>query len=250
MKIAVPKETAPYERRVALVPETVARLVKSGLEVQVEELAGVGASYPDAQYQAAGATIIPDRKTLFSTADILIKVQKPSPEELELLREGSVLIGILQPLLNPDLVQRLAQKKITAFAMDMIPRITRAQPMDVLSSQSTVAGYKAVLLAAQYLPKFFPMLSTAAGTITPAKVFIIGAGVAGLQAIAHRPTIGGSRPGVRRPPRRQARSGELGRQVRGIRFRRSRGQIRLRQGALRGTQTERARAHRPVRQRR
>jgi NAD(P) transhydrogenase subunit alpha len=148
------------------------------------------ASYPDAQYQAAGATIIPDRKTLFSTADILIKIQKPSPEELELLREGSVLIGILQPLLNPDLVQRLAQKKITAFAMDMIPRITRAQPMDVLSSQSTVAGYKAVLLAAQYLPKFFPMLSTAAGTITPAKVFIIGAGVAGLQAIATARRLG------------------------------------------------------------
>jgi NAD(P) transhydrogenase subunit alpha len=190
MKIAVPKETAPYERRVALVPETVARLVKSGLEVQVEAGAGVEASYPDAQYQAAGATIIPDRKTLFSTADILIKVQKPSPEELELLREGSVLIGILQPLLNPDLVQRLAQKKITAFAMDMIPRITRAQPMDVLSSQSTVAGYKAVLLAAQYLPKFFPMLSTAAGTITPAKVFIIGAGVAGLQAIATARRLG------------------------------------------------------------
>jgi NAD(P) transhydrogenase subunit alpha len=190
MNIAVPKETAPYERRVALVPETVARLVKSELEVQVEAGAGVGASYPDAQYQAAGATIIPDRKTLFSTADILIKIQKPSPEELELLREGSVLIGILQPLLNPDLVQRLAQKKITAFAMDMIPRITRAQPMDVLSSQSTVAGYKAVLLAAQYLPKFFPMLSTAAGTITPAKVFIIGAGVAGLQAIATARRLG------------------------------------------------------------
>jgi NAD(P) transhydrogenase subunit alpha len=190
MKIAVPKETTPYERRVALVPETVARLVKGGIAVQVEAGAGENSSYPDGEYQAAGATIIPDRKTLFSTADILIKIQKPSPEEIGLLREGSVLIGILQPLVNPDLVQQLAQKKITAFAMDMIPRITRAQPMDVLSSQSTVAGYKAVLLAAQYLPKFFPMLSTAAGTITPAKVFIIGAGVAGLQAIATARRLG------------------------------------------------------------
>lgn len=190
MKIAVPKETAPYERRVALVPETVARLVKSGIEVQVEAGAGVSASYPDEEYKAAGAQIVPDRKTLFGTADLFIKVQKPSPEEVALLREGSVLIGILQPLLNPDLVQQLAQKKITAFAMDMIPRITRAQPMDVLSSQSTVAGYKAVLMATQYLPKFLPMLSTAAGTITPAKVFVIGAGVAGLQAIATARRLG------------------------------------------------------------
>lgn len=190
MKIAVPKEIVPHERRVALVPETVAKLVKSGIEVQVEAGAGVGASYPDQDYQAAGAQVIPDRKTLFGTADILIKVQKPSAEEVGLLREGSVLIGILQPLLNPDLVQQLAQKKITALAMDMIPRITRAQPMDVLSSQSTVAGYKAVLMATQYLPKFLPMLSTAAGTITPAKVFIIGAGVAGLQAIATARRLG------------------------------------------------------------
>lgn len=190
MKIAVPKETAPYERRVALVPETVARLVQSGLAVQIEAGAGDGASYPDAQYQAAGAIVVPDKKTLFGTADILIKVQKPSPEEVELLREGTVLIGILQPLLTPELLQQLAQKKITAFAVDMIPRITRAQPMDVLSSQSTVAGYKAVLLAAYYLPKFFPMLSTAAGTITPAKVFVVGAGVAGLQAIATARRLG------------------------------------------------------------
>lgn len=190
MKIGVPKEIAPHERRVALVPETVAKLTKSGIEVQIEAGAGLGSSYPDGDYQAAGAQVISDRKTLFGTSDIFIKVQKPSAEEIGLLREGSVLIGILQPLINPDLVQQLAQKKITAFAMDMIPRITRAQPMDVLSSQSTVAGYKAVLLASQYLPKFLPMLSTAAGTITPAKVFIIGAGVAGLQAIATARRLG------------------------------------------------------------
>lgn len=190
MKIGIPKEIVPHERRVALVPETVARLVKSGIEVQLEAGAGVGASYPDKDYQAVGAQIIPDRKALFGTSDVVIKVQKPSAEEVGLLREGSVLIGILQPLINPDLVQQLAQKKTTAFAMDMIPRITRAQPMDVLSSQSTVAGYKAVLLASHHLPKFFPMLSTAAGTITPAKVFIIGAGVAGLQAIATARRLG------------------------------------------------------------
>lgn len=190
MRIAVPKEITAHERRVALVPETVAKLTKSGIEVHIETGAGVGASYPDQEYQKAGATIISDTKTLYSTADLVIKIQKPSPDEVALLREGSVLIAILQPLINPDLVHMLAQKKITAFSMDMIPRITRAQPMDVLSSQSTVAGYKAVLMATQFLPKFFPMLSTAAGTITPAKVFIIGAGVAGLQAIATARRLG------------------------------------------------------------
>lgn len=190
MTIAVPKEITAHERRVALVPETVAKLVRSGIEVQIETGAGAGASYPDREYQAAGATIAPDAKTLYNSAAIVIKVQKPEKNEVALLREGSVLIAILQPLINPDLVQMLAQRKTTAFSMDMIPRITRAQPMDVLSSQSTVAGYKAVLMATQYLPKFFPMLSTAAGTITPAKVFIIGAGVAGLQAIATARRLG------------------------------------------------------------
>jgi NAD(P) transhydrogenase subunit alpha len=190
MKIAVPKESAAHERRVALVPETVAKLVKSGIEAQIETGAGVGASYPDREYEAARATMAPNAKTLYSTAEIVIKVQKPTKDEIELLREGTVLIAILQPLINPDLVQMLSQRKITAFSMDMIPRITRAQSMDVLSSQSTVAGYKAVLLATEFLPKFFPMLSTAAGTITPAKVFIIGAGVAGLQAIATARRLG------------------------------------------------------------
>lgn len=190
MKLAVPKEIAPHERRIALVPETVAKLAKAGNSVVIEAGAGVSAASPDRDYETAGAVIISDTKALWADAAIVLKIQKPAPNELELLRAGTALIGTFQPLTNPDLVQKLAQKKVTSFSLDMIPRITRAQSMDVLSSQSTVAGYKAVLLAANYLPKFFPMLSTAAGTIIPAKVFILGAGVAGLQAIATARRLG------------------------------------------------------------
>ena len=185
MRIGVVRETVPGERRVALVPETVGRLTKSGNEVIVERGAGEASSFPDRMYTDAGATI----GDAFS-CELVLKVAKPSDDELARIREGAVLIAFLQPLTNHALVRELARRRVTALSMDAIPRITRAQPMDALSSQATVAGYKAVLLAAAALPKFFPMLTTAAGTIAPAKAFIIGAGVAGLQAIATARRLG------------------------------------------------------------
>jgi NAD(P) transhydrogenase subunit alpha len=185
MRIGVVRETTPGERRVALVPETVGRLAKSGNEVVVERGAGEASSFPDRMYTDAGATIGDAWD-----AELVVKVAKPSDEELGRLREGAVLIAFLQPLTNHALVRELAKRRVTALSMDAIPRITRAQPMDALSSQATVAGYKAVLLAAVALPRFFPMLTTAAGTIAPAKAFIIGAGVAGLQAIATARRLG------------------------------------------------------------
>ncbi len=189
MKLAVAKEVEVGERRVALVPETVGRLVKLGLEVWVEKGAGEQSFCSDAAYEAAGAKIISDTDTLWSEADILLKVGLPQEREdgrseVDLLREGAVLIGFLNPLGQPILAQRLAERKVTAFSIEMIPRTSRAQSMDALSSQASVAGYKAVLIAAAALPRYFPMLTTAAGTIAPAKVFVMGAGVAGLQAIA------------------------------------------------------------------
>jgi len=189
VKIGVPRETTAGERRVALVPEAVAKLVKAGSEVMVESGAGAGASHDDDAYRAAGATVATDRAAALG-ADVVLKVQKPTPEEIGLLREGAALIGTLQPLTNPDLVRALVAKRTTSFSMDAIPRVTRAQPMDSLSSQSNIAGYKAVLLAANSLPKFFPMLTTAAGTVTPARVLVLGAGVAGLQAIATARRLG------------------------------------------------------------
>jgi NAD(P) transhydrogenase subunit alpha len=185
MRIGVVRETTPGERRVALVPETVGRLAKSGNEVVVERGAGEASSFPDRMYTEAGGTI----GDAWS-ADLVLKVAKPSDDELARIREGAVLIAFLQPLTNHALVRELARRRVTALSMDAIPRITRAQPMDALSSQATVAGYKAVLLAAAALPKFFPMLTTAAGTIAPAKAFVIGAGVAGLQAIATARRLG------------------------------------------------------------
>jgi NAD(P) transhydrogenase subunit alpha len=185
MRIGVVRETTPGERRVALVPETAGRLVKSGNEIVVERGAGEASSFPDRMYTEAGATV----GDAWS-ADLVLKVAKPSDEELARLREGAVLIAFLQPLTNHAVVRELARRRLTSLSMDAIPRITRAQPMDALSSQATVAGYKAVLLAAAALPKFFPMLTTAAGTIAPAKAFVIGAGVAGLQAIATARRLG------------------------------------------------------------
>ena len=179
------RETTPGERRVALVPETVGRLAKSGNEVIVERGAGEASSFPDRMYTEAGGTIGDAWD-----AELVLKVARPSDEELARLREGAVLIAFLSPLSNHDLVRELGRRRVTALSMDAIPRITRAQPMDALSSQATVAGYKAVLLAAVALPRFFPMLTTAAGTIAPAKAFIIGAGVAGLQAIATARRLG------------------------------------------------------------
>ena len=188
MKVGVPRETVPGERRVALVPEAVGRLTKAGTEVVVESGAGTGSGHDDEAYRAAGATVA-DQATAFS-ADLVVKVQKPSAEEIALLREGAALIATIQPLTNTDTVRGLAARRTTAFSMDAIPRVTRAQPMDSLSSQSNIAGYKAVIVAANSLPKFFPMLTTAAGTVTPARVLVLGAGVAGLQAIATARRLG------------------------------------------------------------
>src|SRR5690349_6583733 len=186
MRIGVPRETAPGERRVALVPEVVGKLVPAGFEVVVEGGAGEAASFPDGAYEEAGARIAED----WADADAVVKVQRPSGDEAGRLRDGQVLIGFLQPLTDPEGIERLAARGVVAFAMESIPRITRAQPMDALSSQATVSGYKATLLAAERLPKFFPMLMTAAGTVAPAKVLVLGAGVAGLQAVATARRLG------------------------------------------------------------
>jgi NAD(P) transhydrogenase subunit alpha len=190
MIVAVPREAASNERRVALVPETVQRLVKSGVTVRVLRGAGTAASFPDEEYTKAGAQLAADVGSLTAGADALITVGKPSGDVLSGLRRGGVLVGFLNPLGDPEYVQSLTKAGITALAMEMIPRITRAQSMDALSSQSNIAGYKAVLLAAAALPKFFPMLTTAAGTIPPAKALVLGAGVAGLQAIATARRLG------------------------------------------------------------
>ena len=189
MRIAVPKETASGERRVALVPEVVGRLTGSGLEIAVESGAGVGAWFLDDAYREAGASIASGTE-LYGGADVVVRVRKPSPDEVAALPEGVTLIAFLEPLTDTEGIERLSQRGITGFAMESIPRITRAQSMDALSSQSTVGGYKAALLAADRLPKFFPMLMTAAGTVAPAKVLVLGAGVAGLQAIATARRLG------------------------------------------------------------
>jgi H+-translocating NAD(P) transhydrogenase subunit alpha len=190
VRVAVPKESAPGERRVALVPEIVKKLTDTGFELSVETGAGAGASFSDRAYEEAGASIVSSAEELLSQADAVVKVQKPSNEEIELLREGSILIAFLQPLTDRDGIERLGRRGVIGFALESVPRITRAQPMDALSSQATVAGYKAVLLAAERLPRFFPMLMTAAGTVAPAKVLVLGAGVAGLQAIATARRLG------------------------------------------------------------
>jgi H+-translocating NAD(P) transhydrogenase subunit alpha len=190
MKVAVPKEIMPGEQRVALVPDAAAALVKSGLEVLVEAGAGEGAFHSDDAFTKAGARIVPAAAPLYGQADVVLKVQKPTLDEADLLRENVVLISFLQALNSPDLVQRLATRGVTSFGMEGIPRISRAQKMDALSSQANLAGYKAVLLAAESLPKFFPMLMTAAGTVFAARALVIGAGVAGLQAIATARRLG------------------------------------------------------------
>src|SRR5688500_186246 len=187
--VGVPRETAPGERRVAMTPDTVKRLTASGVVVKVESGAGLASGHSDDAYVAAGATIVADAAEAFN-AQVVIKVQKPDANEVALLRPGTTIIALLQPMTNVGLVRDLAARDITAFSMDAIPRTTRAQSMDVLSSQATVAGYKAVLMAADTLPKFFPMLTTAAGSIVPAKVLVVGAGVAGLQAIATARRLG------------------------------------------------------------
>ena len=190
MIVAVPREVAVKERRVALVPETVARFAKAQVAVAIERGAGTSAAFPDEMYAAAGATIVDDVAELARQADAFVTVGRPSDEALTALRRGSVAVGFFNPLGDPSFAKRLADAGITGIAMEMIPRITRAQSMDALSSQSNIAGYKAVLLAATNLPKFFPMLTTAAGTIPPTKLLVLGAGVAGLQAIATARRLG------------------------------------------------------------
>ncbi len=184
MTIGVIKETAELERRVALSPEVSGKLVKAGHKVLVEKDAGTASSYPDGQFEEAGAIVIPDRLTILKESDILTAVQCPGNADLDQIPAGSILISFIWALQNPELVSLFQEKKITALGMDAIPRISRAQSMDALSSMSNIAGYKAALLAANHLDKYMPMMMTAAGTIPPAKALILGAGVAGLQAIA------------------------------------------------------------------
>jgi H+-translocating NAD(P) transhydrogenase subunit alpha len=189
MRIVVPKETGP-ERRVALVPESVGRLAKGGSEVHVEQGAGAVAGFSDEAYTAAGAEVVADRRSLLSTADLVVSVQPVPAAELPTVKNGAAMIGMLRPLTSPEYMKAAAAAGVRAVAMELVPRITRAQKMDVLSSQATVAGYRAVLIAAARHGKFFPMLMTAAGTIPPAKVLVLGAGVAGLQAIATARRLG------------------------------------------------------------
>lgn len=190
MKIAVLKERKESEKRVALTPDAVKLLIKSGFECHVETGAGFAAGFYDAAYKAAGARIYTDKNSFLPEADILLKVNAPSQEEILLLKERAVVISFLYAYTIPEIVETLNSKKISAFSMDAVPRISRAQKMDALSSQANLAGYKAVLLGANALGKIFPLMMTAAGTITPARVLIFGAGVAGLQAIATAKRLG------------------------------------------------------------
>ncbi len=190
MKIAVPKETRARETRAALVPEHVTRLVRLGARVEIEAGLGIAAGHRDEAFTAAGAAVTDDRAGLLASADLVLAVRKFSPEEVGALREGAMLIALLDPFQSPELLRALAARGVSAISMEMIPRTTRAQKMDVLSSQASLAGYAGVIVAAQQSLKIFPMMMTPAGTIMPSKVFIIGAGVAGLQAIATAKRLG------------------------------------------------------------
>lgn len=196
MIVGVPKEIYPEERRVALTPAVVPLLAKAGLEVAIERGAGVAAGYPDAQYQEKGAKVLPDRESVFGQAEIIVQVlghganDKNDASDLKLMRRGQVLLGFLRPLGSAETVQQIAQTGVTSFAVELVPRTTRAQSMDALSSMASLAGYKAVLEVADALPRIFPMMTTAAGTITPSRVLVIGVGVAGLQAIATARRLG------------------------------------------------------------
>ena len=196
MIVGVPKETYPGERRVALTPAVVPLLAKAGLEVVLEAGAGERAGYPDAQYQEKGAKILSERGAVFAQSDIVAQVlchganDKTGANDLSLMRRGQVLIGFLRPLGSPDSVQQVAKTGVSAYAVELMPRITRAQGMDALSSMASIAGYKAVVVVADELPRIFPMMTTAAGTITPSRILVIGAGVAGLQAIATAKRLG------------------------------------------------------------
>src|SRR5271163_2511277 len=196
MIVGVPRESYPGERRVALVPGVIANLAKAGLEVVIEAGAGVEAGYPDAQYADKGAKVLASRGDVFSTADIIVQVlcygsnDRTGRADLPLFRRGQTVIGFLRPLGDVHTLEEIAATGVSSFSVELMPRITRAQSMDALSSMATICGYKAVLVAADKLPRIFPMLTTAAGTVTPARVLIIGCGVAGLQAIATAKRLG------------------------------------------------------------
>ncbi|MCH2450255.1 MAG: Re/Si-specific NAD(P)(+) transhydrogenase subunit alpha [Gracilimonas sp.] len=190
MIVGVLKETAEHERRVALTPEVSAQLVKQGIEVWAEAGAGLESNFPDHEYEESGASIVSDRNQILTDSDILLTIQTPDEEEINKLKKGTVLICLLWALQNPELVKQLKDLEISALVMDFIPRISRAQNMDVLSSMSSIAGYKAALIAANELDKYLPMMMTAAGTIPPSKSLVLGAGVAGLQAIATLKRLG------------------------------------------------------------
>ncbi len=190
MIIGIPKEMQTGENRVALVPETAAKLVKAGHTVRVERGAGAKAHFNDSDYEKAGAVIVPSPDDVFSSSEIIVKVGVPSSAEISRLKQGSVYISFLNPLADPSLSSELAKRGVTAFSMELIPRTSRAQSMDALSSQANIGGYKAVLTATMAIGKYFPMLTTAAGTVPPAKVLVIGVGVAGLQAIATSRRLG------------------------------------------------------------
>jgi len=220
MKVGVPREVVPGERRVALTPDTVAKLVGDGNDVVVQAGAGEAAGFADPLYAEAGATVVPDAATVFGS-DVVVKVAPPrigddGEDEVSLLRPASALIGFLLPLTSPDLVRRLAEGRVTSFSMELIPRITVAQRMDALSSQATASGYIAALEAAHAVDSFFPMLTTAAGTIPPAKVLVIGAGVAGLQAIATARRLGARVKGFDIRPAAAEQVESLGAQFVGI----------------------------------
>jgi NAD(P) transhydrogenase subunit alpha len=189
-RVFVPQETRSSERRVAAVPETVKKMVAAGLDVEIQAGAGAEAGFPDAEYQAAGAQLATNAHAAFKQADVVLKVSEPLVTEVDALRAGSVLMALLDPYRNLPMARRLAERGISSFAMELVPRTTRAQAMDVLSSQASIAGYKAVIVAAERLGKYLPMMMTAAGTIQPARVVVLGAGVAGLQAIATAKRLG------------------------------------------------------------
>jgi NAD(P) transhydrogenase subunit alpha len=188
--VFVPKETLAGETRVAANPDTVARMIKRGLQVQIEAGAGSASQISDAKFQEAGATIAGSAQAGYGAADVVFKLHPPTDDEIASLKEGTILISFVQALIDKDIVEKLRDRRVSSIAMELIPRITRAQKMDALSSQANLAGYKAVIMAAEYLPRIFPMLTTAAGTIQPAHVVIMGAGVAGLQAIATAKRLG------------------------------------------------------------
>jgi len=196
LNIGIPKETFPDEQRVALIPPVIPKLTAAGFTVLIQKNAGALAGFSDEDYQAKGAVIVPDRPGLFSASDYIFLVHgltgegKVDAEDMAMMHRGQILISLLNPLASPDVAETLAGKGVDAFALELIPRIARAQSMDVLSSMATIAGYKAIVLAADHLPRLFPLMMTAAGTLLPAKVFVIGAGVAGLQAIATARRLG------------------------------------------------------------